>query len=80
MNDERLQRIVDRILSGELDDELEAAQRDQEDPSKPSVEIEIDDSIVEEINRMMKKRNYSFEAFVGALAYEYLMTEDQEEH
>ena len=80
MNDERLQKIVDRIMRGELDDELAAAQRDQEDSTKPSVEIEIDDNIVQEINRLMEKRNYSFEAFVGVLAYEYLISEDQEEH
>ena len=69
--------IVDRIMKGELDEELAIAQKDQDNDNLRGFNVKIDKDLMEKVDDIFRKKGYSFEAFISVCVSEYLKTQDR---
>ena len=64
--------IVRRILAGSLNDELEIAEKEQQDKELQEIVIEIDEELLTKLNEKLNESSFSIEAFVSVCLKEYI--------
>ena len=78
MEERDMKILAGRILKGDFDEELEAAQKIQHDENMPFLEVCVRKDLFRKVDELMKGKGFSFEAF-AAVALERLVQEKEEQ-